>query len=505
MIPLAFILTAACVLAGSFIRFYLPPFWNKLLMCAASFLIAAAISSYDVDGLPFVAYGLFVLVASYSFSWYGTCSSLLLIVAAMSNGDEFQGYPLTGLLCVGIAGALFQRHVQRKQASETEWLKQLYKQSRHLSILKEIGIAIQSTMEVGKLLHIILTAITAGYGLGFNRALLFLIDENDSLLKGQVGIGSMSENEGIAIWNRVVSRRMNLGDFIDLKHEAQFHDNKLIHLLRGIEIPLQSSSHIFQQALTERKPFIVQDIDPADSVQRLLAETFQMSSFAVVPMLIQGKMIGVIVVDNNVNHQPIDVEEIDSIIPLAAQASVAIENSRLYERTQQLSITDGLTGLYNHRYYQEMLYKLIIEAEQGQALSLIIFDIDAFKHYNDTNGHLEGNNVLIGVAKIITNTVTGANIPCRFGGEEFIALIPNASPAEGFRIAEKIRFEIEQYPFRNREAQPSGKLTVSVGIASYLPGMSMQQLQDLADAALYEAKRNGRNRVIVHREGVTLS
>lgn len=343
MIPLAFILTAACVLAGSFIRFYLPPFWNKLLMCAASFLIAAAISSYDVDGLPFVAYGLFVLVASYSFSWYGTCSSLLLIVAAMWSGDEFQGYPLTALLCVGIAGALLQRHVQRKQASETEWLKQLYKQSRHLSILKEIGIAIQSTMEVEKLLHIILTAITAGYGLGFNRALLFLIDENDFLLKGQVGIGSMSENEGIAIWNRVVSRRMNLGDFIDLKHEAQFHDNKLINLLRGIEIPLQSSSHIFQQALTERKPFIVQDIDPADSVQRLLAETFQMSSFAVVPLLIQGKMIGVIVVDNNVNHQPIDVEEIDSIIPLAAQASVAIENSRLYERTQQLSITDGLT------------------------------------------------------------------------------------------------------------------------------------------------------------------
>ncbi|MFX3634197.1 MAG: diguanylate cyclase [Candidatus Pristimantibacillus sp.] len=505
MIPLAFIITAACVLAGSFIRFYLPPFWNKLLVCAATFLIAVVITNYDLDGLRFVAYGLFVLVASYSFSWYGTCSSLLLIVAAMSDGGEFQGYPLAGLLCVGIVGALFQRYKQRKQASEAEWLKQLYKQSRHLSILKEIGIAIQSTMEVEKLLHIILTAITAGYGLGFNRALLFLIDEKDSLLKGQVGIGSMNENDGISTWNRVVSRRMNLGDFIDLKQEAQFHDNKLINLLREIEIPLHSSNHIFHQALTERKPFIINQIDSTDSVQRLLAETFQMSSFAVVPMLIQGKMIGVIVVDNNVNHQPIDIEEIDSITPLAAQASVAIENSRLYERTQQLSITDGLTGLYNQRYYQEMLRKLVLEAEQGQPLSLIIVDIDSFKHYNDTNGHLEGNNALIGMAKIIMNAVNGIHIPFRFGGEEFIALIPNASPDEALRIAEEIRSEMEQHPFHNKKAQPSGRLTVSIGIASYQPGMSMQQLQDLADAALYEAKRNGRNRVIVHREGVALS
>jgi diguanylate cyclase (GGDEF)-like protein len=272
-----------------------------------------------------------------------------------------------------------------------------------------------------------------------------------------------------------------------------------------MEIPLRSGDHVFHQALTEKKPIIVRDLDWADIVQRQLAETFHMSSFAVVPMLNQGKMIGVIVVDNNVNHQPLDLEEIDSIVPLAAQASVAIENSRLYERTQRMSITDGLTGLYNQRYYQDTLHKLALEAEQGDIkLSLIIADIDYFKHYNDTNGHLEGNNALIGVANIIANLVTGPHVPCRFGGEEFVALLPDASPDEALKIAEDIRSAVERHPFRYGENQPSGKLTISVGLASYRPGMSVQHLQDMADSALYEAKRNGKNRVIVHAEGAVL-
>lgn len=227
-----------------------------------------------------------------------------------------------------------------------------------------------------------------------------------------------------------------------------------------------------------------------------------MTSFAVIPMLNQGKALGIIIVDNNINHEPLDLEEVDSIVPLAAQASIAIENSRLYKRTQQMSITDGLTGLYNQRYLQETLHKLAAQADQnGSPLGLIILDIDFFKHYNDTNGHLEGNKVLIELARIITKSVDKLHVPCRFGGEEFVVLLPETSIEEAQRTAEQIRSLVEQFPFHNAQSQPNGAVTVSVGLASYRHGMSIQQLQDRADTALYEAKRSGKNQVIVYREG----
>ncbi|WP_256761058.1 sensor domain-containing diguanylate cyclase [Cohnella sp. WQ 127256] len=501
MVPLEFAIAALIILAGSISRFYLPLIWNKLLLCVVLIVIVIAVSRQDTGQYTLILNVLCVLLASYSFSWYGAISSICLVTGLIFVNDELHWNFILGLLLAGGAGTFIYTKNKQKHAASTEWVSQLYKQSRQLSILKDIGFAIQSTMEVEKLLHIILTAITAGYGLGFNRALLFLMDEQGTRLKGEVGIGSMSVKEGISTWNSVVQRRMNLGDFIAVKKEAQFRDERLINLLRGIEIPMDSSAHVFRQVQTNKRPYIVNTIDDQDPVQMRLAEMFGMSSFAVVPMLTQGKMLGAIIVDNNVNHHPLDMEEIDSIIPLASQASVAIENSRLYEKMQQMSITDGLTGLYNQRYYQETLNKLLVEADAGCELSLIIADIDFFKHYNDTNGHLEGNNALIDLAKIMTKSVQGAQVPCRFGGEEFVVLLPYVTSDEALIVAEKIRSAVETHAFNNGKAQPMGKLTVSVGLASYVPGMSMQQLQDNADTALYEAKRTGKNRVVVHRGG----
>ncbi|CAH1221815.1 hypothetical protein PAECIP111893_04781 [Paenibacillus plantiphilus] len=503
MIPLVATLAGIVFLAGSFLRFYLPLFWNKLLLCVCSFVLMEVILKNDFGDFSLFLNGSFVLLASYSFSWYGALISVLLITLLPYNGAEIQWYPMpmTVLLLTGVVGLVFHRQLRRKLASETVWQTQLYKQSRHLSILKEIGIAIQSTMELGKLLHIILTAITAGYGLGFNRALLFLIDESDSRLKGELGIGSMNEEEGIAIWNAVVNTRMDLGDFIDMKDEKQVHDYELNGLLRDTVIPI-TSNHIIGLAITEQKPYIVREIDRNDPLQLMIAARFLMTSFAVIPMLNQGKALGIIIVDNNINHEPLDLEEVDSIVPLAAQASIAIENSRLYKRTQQMSITDGLTGLYNQRYLQETLHKLAAQADQnGSPLGLIILDIDFFKHYNDTNGHLEGNKVLIELARIITKSVDKLHVPCRFGGEEFVVLLPETSLEGAQRTAEQIRSLVEQFPFHNAQSQPNGAVTVSVGLASYRHGMSIQQLQDRADTALYEAKRNGKNQVIVYREG----
>jgi diguanylate cyclase (GGDEF)-like protein len=503
---LTVVITLAITLIGAFFRFYCTPLINKWLLCAAAFILLTVLNQSELgDFFPFIC-GIFVLLVSYSFSWYGALGSVLLVSALTPYGSHLYFYALFGYVLTGLVGIVLQLQSQRRLASDELWQAQLYKQSRHYSILKEISIAIQSTLELGNLLHIILTAITAGSGLGFNRALLFLFDDQGGRLKGELGIGSMSEHEGISIWNRVVNNRMILSDLIVQQEEAKVNDYKLNDLLREIEIPVQAADHIINRAIAAQKPYIVRSIEPSDPVQRMMSETFRMSSFAVVPMLNQGKAVGVIIVDNNINQKALDIEEVDSIIPLATQASIAIENSRLYERAQKLSITDNLTGLFNQRYFQETGYQLVTQAENKDLpLSLIMLDIDFFKRYNDTNGHLEGNNVLIALGQIIAAAVSEPHVPCRFGGEEFVVLLPHASSDHAQSIAEHIRSAVERHSFHNGQAQPDGKVTVSIGVAAYRPGMSVTQLLDAADKALYKAKREGKNRVIVQREGVASS
>lgn len=176
-------------------------------------------------------------------------------------------------------------------------------------------------------------------------------------------------------------------------------------------------------------------------------------------------------------------------------------NDRLRASVQQtieLAVTDGLTGLYNRRYFDTHL-KLLMDraAARGRPLSICMTDIDRFKQVNDTYGHDVGDEVLREFANRIRTTVRGADLACRFGGEEFIVVMPDTSAEMAAGVAERLRTIIESLPFAIPQADGPLKVTASMGIATLRPGSdTAEALLKRADTALYQAKHEGRNRVV---------
>ena len=167
-------------------------------------------------------------------------------------------------------------------------------------------------------------------------------------------------------------------------------------------------------------------------------------------------------------------------------------------RTHHRAITDPLTNLYNFGFFRDRLEIEVDRAHQtGDPVSLAIFDIDHFKRYNDTHGHHEGNKVLEKVAEILKRVGRRGDVVARYGGEEFVALLYGAQRDEACRFAEAVRVAIEAHDFPGRSTQPEGRITLSGGVAS-LPADAADDLSLIkaADANLYRAKEEGRNRVI---------
>lgn len=168
------------------------------------------------------------------------------------------------------------------------------------------------------------------------------------------------------------------------------------------------------------------------------------------------------------------------------------------EKLQQLAVTDGLTGLYNHRFFQDKLDHEIARAERfGHPVSLCVIDVDHFKQYNDTHGHPKGDEVLKRVAFLLVENVREVDTVARYGGEEFVIVLPETTKEQGAQVAEKIRSIIERTEFPREGSQPMGRLTVSVGVGAFPgDGRTSQDIMDKTDEALYRAKAAGRNRVI---------
>jgi diguanylate cyclase (GGDEF)-like protein len=217
-----------------------------------------------------------------------------------------------------------------------------------------------------------------------------------------------------------------------------------------------------------------------------------------VPLESQSQLLGVLVIYGRTNERPFGDEDLDTITSLARQAGVGIENVLLHQEAQRLSITDGLTGIWNYRYFQMQMAQHFAAAVRFEhRLSLLVIDIDRFKDVNDRYGHQRGDTTLVELARrVVMHTRLNIDTLARYGGEEFVLILPETG-LEGARIvAEKIREEVANTPFGTDEDQPI-EVSVSVGYASYPEhGLTQQALVDAADKAMYEAKARGRNRVV---------
>lgn len=169
----------------------------------------------------------------------------------------------------------------------------------------------------------------------------------------------------------------------------------------------------------------------------------------------------------------------------------------VFERARTSAYTDDLTGLWNYRYFAEAVEREVLRSEQtGAPVSLVMCDVDAFKLYNDHNGHEAGNHALASVAHALKTSGRVVDVVSRYGGEEFVTILP-ATPKEGARLAaERMRSSVGRHDFANVSEQPGGRLTISLGVATYpADADDPAGLVRSADHALYEAKSRGRNQV----------
>lgn len=213
------------------------------------------------------------------------------------------------------------------------------------------------------------------------------------------------------------------------------------------------------------------------------------------PMVVRALELGV----NDYILRPVEPNEL--IVRCLTQIRRKRFNDQLRESVQQtieLAVTDGLTGLNNRRYLDKHLKMLFDRSvARGRPLSICITDIDRFKSVNDTYGHDAGDEVLREFANRIRSTVRGADLACRYGGEEFVVVMPDTPPEMAAAVAERLRTIVEMNPFKLRQAGVAIQITASLGISSTVWGAeSPEQLLKQADRALYDAKHSGRNRVV---------
>lgn len=171
--------------------------------------------------------------------------------------------------------------------------------------------------------------------------------------------------------------------------------------------------------------------------------------------------------------------------------------SMLHENVRMQALSDQLTGLYNRRYFMNQIEQQVGRARRyEQPLSLLMIDVDFFKCFNDTHGHPAGDELLASLGQLLRDQIRDSDFAARYGGEEFVIVMPETGREGALPLARRICESVSEHPFRHREKQPGGKVTISAGVACFpTDAHSAEQLIQKADQALYKAKREGKNRV----------
>ena len=494
-------------LTANLIRFHVSAFFNQLIFSASSLtLVELSVYFYGSNHLHWSIL-LFIATAGYSFKVIGGMGAAVfsfLLVYLQTKGVPVVLLPV--YLLIGSGSGYISQYLLKKKRDHHRWLNMLMEQSKHLQVFREVSTTMQRTLQQDLLLKVILTSVTAGHGLGFNRAMIFLASNESKSLKGIVGVGPMDVKKGYEVWEKISEDRLKLSDLIEHNFDSNFTDPELNALLRSLEIPIDEDN-VFALALSSQKPVIVKGIRKEDSSQVLIFDLFQTEEFAVIPLINQGKNIGILLIDNIVNKKPITLMDTEDILPLANQAAIALDHASLYEQIEEMALRDGLTGLLNQRAFQTILNEHFpFEGNRAGPLSLIIFDIDFFKVFNDVNGHLLGNEVLMKLGTVIVDSLRPGDFSFRFGGEEFVVLLPGTNLEQAEKVAETIRLNVEKTSFPGEQTQPNGILTVSVGTActDHRAINSKNELIEAADKALYKAKNAGKNTVISFKEFVSI-
>lgn len=267
----------------------------------------------------------------------------------------------------------------------------------------------------------------------------------------------------------------------------------------GVGHRVRPEEGIVGWACVKQLAFTSEDAELESGVvkDRNLSKGWPERGFALCLPIVSGQAtIGAILIgpaNRNLPH----LREIGRTIALIS--SVCITSAVVLKQQKLLAKTDGLTGLLNKRHLLGRIGELIASERGPRLVSLFLFDIDHFKHYNDTHGHLPGDELLRSLSALLKESIREGDLVGRYGGEEFVLVMPDAGKDEALRAADRLRQKISEAPFAYGERQPSGRVTVSGGVATWpQDSSSVEGLIGCADEALYHAKRSGRDRVFAY-------
>ncbi len=380
---------------------------------------------------------------------------------------------------------------------------ELRKTRRQLVLLYEVGNLMRTTLQLDEIIYLILSAVTSHEGLGLNRAVLFLVDDGRQELRGAFGIGPKDPSTSQAVWKEIDEQQLRLDGFIDVyRKEKGKIDAELNAIIQNIRIPLKEDAGIIARTVLEGMPFAALSDDVRKQITDASLEDLSVDHFVVVPVKGKDAVIGALLVDNVATRKPITKDEILNLTMLADHAGLAIENAKIFNRVLETSQKDSLTELWNHAHFQELLAQSLQVAKLQKAkLSLVLFDVDDFKSYNDQLGHQQGDRALVAISRISKAALRRNDYIARYGGEEFAVILPGSPKEEAIQLAEKLRKQIEKQTAGIFSSETIKQVTISVGVATYPEDAEeREKLIYCADAALYEAKRIGKNRIYAYRK-----
>ena len=354
---------------------------------------------------------------------------------------------------------LNNRHPGVKTDPHMEKLMQQFeKKISRIRILMEIGNALNSTLELEKLFELIVKYATGE--LKSSRGSLMILEGGFLTVKAARGMSK-------ELMGRV---RLPLGKFV--------------------------SGWVAEHG----QPLLIEDITRDKRFSSKKAKRrYTSNSCLSVPIIHKGEVLGVLNCNDKTGGGLFTEDDLEFMKMLATQAAVAIANTRLVDNIRELADHDGLTGLFNHRYFIDCLSREIerVDRYKNKSISLVMIDIDLFKNINDTYGHQAGNKVLKKLADKLVELTRKTDVICRYGGEEFMIILPAISSSKALIYTERIRETVKK--MRVKINSKTVSIAVSAGIADYPAGCSdSKKLISCADQAMYQAKNAGRNCVRVH-------
>jgi two-component system cell cycle response regulator len=262
--------------------------------------------------------------------------------------------------------------------------------------------------------------------------------------------------------------------------------------------PAKPGGTLLDFAMKNREPVYISDVREYRS-QVMPFKTDDIGSVFVLPLLYERDILGILVLLMEKTNA-LGFRQRDLLGVLVNQAATSLANARFHAEIERLAVTDGLTGLFNHRHFQEKLaHEFDRLSRFGEAVSLLLIDIDFFKKINDTYGHPIGDSVLRKVAGIVRKTIRTVDIPARYGGEEFAVVLVGTDARGAMKMAERLRKSVADAKFS--AGGDTFSITISIGISTYTKDVKGKEiLIERADKALYDAKGSGRNRSVLWSE-----